>query len=652
MKKQVKIILIACAALLVVLIAVGVCVGLFSDPKQLRASNGLKFEAISSSTCKVISMGTCRDTEVVIPDKFEKYTVTEIGEEAFKNCENIKSVTIPETVTVIGKSAFAGCVKLENVSMSDNVTEIASFAFSGCKALKLDKLPESITTLGAYAFKNCTSLAGIIIQPKLERIGNGAFEGCTALEKIDLPDTVKSIGNEAFNKCTGLTEVSIANPEMEIGGSAFLNCTNVRVATLPLDALNHVPKSNLAILTLTDGTVIPEGAFAGCNSLISITLPQSITEIGDDAFSDSQKLVEIYNLSSLEIKAGKNKNGDIAVNALDVHTSKSEQSKLSVMNGGFVFYEIEGAYSLIGYLGVETDLVLPESYKDSSYALYKYAFSDCGFVESITIPGNLKSVGSSALADCTKIKTAIVPAVAVPHLPKSNLEAVEVNGGTAVFDNSFKEVKNLKSVTLCESIVSIGNSAFEGCTGLSGIYLPAKVNTIGSNAFAGCTGLKSFGIPGNVTSLGDGAFSGCSALMSVTIPEGVESIGSDTFKDCSSLVSVTVPNGVTAIGNNAFKGCSKLAIISVPNSVTKIGNNAFADCINLASIVLPKAVTAVGDNAFAGCACLRRIAFEGTVEEWNAVTLGMTWTEGVPTTRVVCSDAKAEIKAGVLPGLK
>jgi hypothetical protein len=421
------------------------------------------------------------------------------------------------------------------------------------------------------------------------------------------------------------------------------------VATLPLEALNCVPKSKLAILNITDGTVIAEGAFAGCDSLISVTIPASITEIGDDAFADSQKLVEIYNLSSLEIKAGKNKNGGIAANALDVHTSKDEQSKLVVMPDGFVFYEVEGAFSLIGYIGVETDLVLPASYNDNSYALYKYALSDCGFVESITIPASLKSVGSNAMADCTKIKTATVPAVAVPHLPKSNLESVDVNGGLAIFDDSFKGLANIKSITICDGIVSIGNNAFAGCSSLTGILLPNSVTTIGSNAFEGCTGFKSFRIPSNVTTLGDGVFSGCSSLMSVNIPDGVTSIGSDTFKNCKELVTVTVPNSATAIGNNAFKGCSSLAMISLPDSVTKIGNNAFADCVSLSSITMPKAVTSVGDNAFGGCICLRRIAFKGTVEEWNAVTLGTTWTAGVPTTRVVCSDAKAEIKADVQP---
>jgi len=154
-------------------------------------------------------------------------------------------------------------------------------------------------------------------------------------------------------------------------------------------------------------------------------------------------------------------------------------------------------------------------------------------------------------------------------------------------DQIFTNCVNLTSVTIPNSVTSIGNYAFYNCSGLPSVTIPSSVTTIGASAFYGCSGLTSVTIPSSVTSIGNTAFAGCSGLTSVTIPSSVTSIGYSAFAGCSGLTSVTIPSSVTSIGNNAFAGCSGLTSVTIPSSVTTIGYSAFSYCSELTSVSIP-----------------------------------------------------------------
>ena len=159
----------------------------------------------------------------------------------------------------------------------------------------------------------------------------------------------------------------------------------------------------------------------------------------------------------------------------------------------------------------------------------------------------------------------------------------------------------IKDLVIPNSVTSIGDYAFSGCTGLTSITIGNNVTNIGNNAFSDCTSLTSISIGNNVTSLGNSAFYGCSNLNSITIPNSVTSIGEQVFANCSGLTSITLPNSVTIIGEYAFFDCSSLSSITIPNSVTSIGNSAFTWCTSLTSITIPNSVTSIGESAFLGC---------------------------------------------------
>jgi len=158
------------------------------------------------------------------------------------------------------------------------------------------------------------------------------------------------------------------------------------------------------------------------------------------------------------------------------------------------------------------------------------------------------------------------------------------NCNAIIETSSNRLIAGCKNTIIPNSVTSIGQIAFYGCTGLTSIEIPNSVTRIGDEAFFGCSGLTSITIPNRVTSIGEGAFSDCSGLTSITIPNSVTSIGDETFFGCSGLTSITIPNSVTSIGNYAFYRCSALTSIEIPNSVTSIGSYAFYDCSGLTSI--------------------------------------------------------------------
>ena len=355
-----------------------------------------------------------------------------------------------------------------------------------------------------------------------------------------------------------IKKVVIEDGVTTIGSYAFDHCSSLTSVTIP----NSV-------------TWIGEHAFWECNNLTSITIPNSVTTIGNSAF------LQCKNLTSITIS----------------------NSVTSI--GKSAFAECSGL----------TSITIPNSVTIIGDA----AFYKCTSLTSVTIPNSVTSIGERAFYGCSGLTGSLIIPNSVTSIGSDaffcnspRLVSIKVEDGNTYYDsrnncNAIIETQSNTLLTGCKntiipnSVKSIGNNAFYGCSGLKAITIPNSVTSIGSQVFCGCSNLTSISISNSVTDIKEFTFYNCSKLASVNIPNSVTTIGNSAFYYCSSLTSIAIPNSVTSIGDNAFYHCSGLTSVTIPNSVTTIGNSTFYGCSSVSSITIPESVTSIGTRAFEFC---------------------------------------------------
>ena len=256
--------------------------------------------------------------DINIPEKLGdgNYTVTAIGDSAFRGCSALKKVTIPQSVTSIGDSAFAGCHNLDSVTINDAAASIGSRAFTECPLATKLSLGKKITTIGDYAFFDCRGLTSVTIPPSvtsigddaflqcihlktlsfgeniktnIETIGDDAFYYCIELESVTIPQSVTSIGNDAFGQCHDLQSLTIKDAATSIGHRAFLGCTSLATISLGenIKTIGNYAFASCTCIDLTNVTIpenvttIRPGTFRYCTHLEYIMLPAGLTSFKD-----------------------------------------------------------------------------------------------------------------------------------------------------------------------------------------------------------------------------------------------------------------------------------------------------------------------------------------------------------------------------------
>jgi len=493
---------------------------------------------------------------LAIPEALDGHPVTAIDEMAAFNLDDVTSVAIPGSVTSIAANAFSSCDGLASLSIPEGVASIGAEAFSGCDSLRSVRLPASLTS-----------------------IGPGAFSGCPALQAFDVAE-----GNPAFAAPDGV----LYDRDMR------------RLVAYPCDRKGvsyKVPKGVKRI---------EEKAFAESANLKAVSLPEGLTDIGDQAFYDS-------GLLSVTFAPGLKAIGPDAFWGCEITSAKLPDGLERIGSGAF-----STCYDLTSVaFGQGLEIIGPE------------AFEGCYALEAVALPDSVRSIGQSAFDGCDALTSVSIPA-AVSEIGDcafdcllGRIDVDEANPCYAsmdgvLFDKAKKRLircpQSMKAFyRVPDGVEALAGGSFADCEGLQALSIPASVTAIGEHAFAGNFAAEWFDVDADNPcyasadfALYDKAkkrlirFPGSGRLDNYQIPAGVETIADGAFSYCTLGFSIEIPGSVKVIGDSAFEE-SRFESIALSEGTRFLGGYAFSGCRSLESVTLPASLNWIGDGAFARC---------------------------------------------------
>jgi hypothetical protein len=504
---------------------------------------------------------------------------------------------------------------------NQNITAIPDYAFYGCEDLKSVDC-YCLTSVGASAFENCKNLNSVVLYDSVETVGENAFKGCTNVI-IYCEATIKP---ETWSENW--------NPD---------NCQVVWGFT-PIETWDISATDEDDVTAKLYTSVNDEGMYS-----LVISGSGSMKDYEYTETPDNPRRLHPWNLYDKNIT-----NVVILDNLVNI--------------GKYAFYT---CYTL-------ASVTIPDSVAE----IGAYAFSYCANLTSVTIPDSVTSIGSSAFSGCSSLESITLPFVggskSATRASSSTLfgyifGTLNYTGGVATeqryklsYYTTYYIPSSLKSVTITGGNILYG--AFYNCTGLTSVTIPDSVTSIGDQAFYNCTGLTSVTIPDSVTSIDDRAFYNCAMLeeikfnacqcadlnssasifglagysgigIHVTIGKNVRFIpkyllASNEYGNAPKINSVVFEEGSVceSIGDWAFYWCTSLTSVTIPDSVTSIGICAFSRCTGLTSVNIPNSINSIGISAFSGCSSLEYTEYD------NAYYLG---NESNPCLLLVAAKSKS-----------
>ena len=509
------------------------------------------------------------------------------------------TINFPDTntITIIGYTGDGGSVDIPSDIEGKVVARIGNHAFYGRGDLTTVEIPDSVTSIGEWAFGACDG-----------------YEPSSGLTTVIIGSGVTNIEQEAFSDSDFLTGVYFHGDAPNYEGTLFFDAEDVIVyrqesaagwptvpdlwadrptalwvpipEPVPYTYTTNSPDTNTLTITGYTGpggtadipsviagktvTAIGVWAFENCVSLTRITIPDSVTIIGDRAFTFCSSLT----------------NAVIGNGVTDI-----------------------GAYAFVDCTSLN-GITIP----DSVITLGDEAFTNCTSLTNATIGNGVTNIGYCTFTDCSSLTRITIP---------DNVAAIGAG--------AFAGCSSLTDATLGNSLTNIGYYAFAGCSNLICITIPDNVAAIGVGAFSDCSRLTNASIGNGVANIGDEAFAGCSRLIEITVSYGNSAYGSSNGilfnKDLTTIMQCPggwtgdyiVSDSVTNIGSGAFSGCNQLSSIQIPDRVMDIGERAFEACSGLTNAVIGNSVAAIRYRAFEGCTSLTRITIPDSViniQDW------------------------------------
>ena len=643
--------------------------------------------------------------EINLPD-----TLIFIGSHAFSGCASLEEVTLPKNLETLESMAFANCsglktVYYEAIALGDtqgNIFFESAYRENGITVYvhkQVTRIPSYLfnTFDGEYYYSN---IRRVVFEEgsACQSIGEKAFEGCDSLTDILLPEGLKTIEKDAFRNLPMLNVLLVPASVTRMESVEWTTVLAFRGDVLPDLGSNYAIEVPYALnikeaivddyvyLVTHDNTVvigraledpqtvvIPSSyrnmavtsiapyAFSR-RSMVNLTIPESITYLGEKAFIYCYQLENVY------------------YNAVNAATHPQFHDVFSVagMNGaGISFHVGEKVREIPEQLFYNQAYLTSVSFAENSACriIGKFSFAGCSALAQVTLPQGLTHIGDGAFASCSALKEIIIPtsvttigesafgncgnlligfvAGELPeHLDENwgrdipyylntigfetgedALYVVQTDGSvilgkyggnaavftlpgeingrkvTGIGKNAFKSKRGLTRIVISSGITYIDDYAFSDCWALASVTLPDTLTSIGAYAFNGCSALAEIQCPDSLKTIGEHAFYYNSALSRVTLNRGLISIEASTFEGCGKLEEIVFPDSLSEIGARAFNGCSSLKTIVLPDSLVTVGSRAFANCSSATSVTVGSGVLSLGSYAFAFCPAVENLYF-------------------------------------------